>query len=99
LIAEGKMQPSGMAQVEAARADGRFEQAYAGSRDMVLPPEFLAALSAAPGSQTAFDKLSRAEIFTIYYKLKSAKKQETRARRIAEIVIQLQRRSDESLYG
>jgi uncharacterized protein YdeI (YjbR/CyaY-like superfamily) len=62
---------------------------------MVLPPEFLAALAEAPGSQAAFDKLSRAEIFKIYYKLTSAKKQETKARRLVEIVTQLQRKSDE----
>lgn len=89
LIAEGTMQPAGLAQVEAARADGRWQNAYAGSADMVLPDDFLAELARHPAAQQHFGTLDRRDLFAIYYRLHSAKRPETRRRRIAEIISRL----------
>lgn len=91
LIAEGKMQPPGLSQVEAAKQDGRWEQAYAGSADMVLPDEFLAALSKNAAAARFFATLNRANLFAIYHRLHTAKRPETKQRRIANIVLQLAR--------
>ncbi|MCA9686416.1 MAG: YdeI/OmpD-associated family protein, partial [Myxococcales bacterium] len=63
LIAEGRMQPAGLVHVEAARADGRWEQAYAGSAEMELPEDFLRALDAAPAAKAYFATLKRAQLY------------------------------------
>lgn len=89
MIAAGEMAAPGLAQVEAARADGRWEAAYAGSANMVLPDDFFAALRAVPEAEAAFAKLRRAELFSIYYRVTTAKRAETRARRIADAVAAL----------
>lgn len=89
LIAEGKMQPAGLAQVEAARADGRWQKAYAGSADMVLPDDFLAELARHPAAQQYFATLDRRNLYAIYYRLHSAQRPETRRRRIADIISRL----------
>ena len=91
LIAEGRMQAAGLAHVLAARADGRWDQAYAGSAGMVIPEDFLAALRGNAAAQAFFDTLNRTNLFTIYHRLQTAKKAETRARRIAVMVEQLAR--------
>ena len=83
------MEPPGMAHVAAARADGRWESAYAGSADMVFPEDFLLALRGAPGAEAFFETLSRAELFAIYHGVQTAKRAETRARRIASAVAAL----------
>lgn len=89
LIAEGKMQPAGLAQVEAARRDGRWEKTYAGSKDLVVPEDFLNALEKKPAAKRFYATLNRQNLFAIYYRLHSAKKPETRARRIEAMVAQL----------
>ncbi len=91
LIAEGRMQPPGLAQVEAARQDGRWDAAYAGSADMVIPDDFLAALAHNPAAQARFDTLKRAELYRIYHNLHSAKRAETRTRRMDAIIAKLER--------
>lgn len=91
LIAEGRMQPSGLAHVEAARADGRWEKAYAGSADMVIPDDFLDALQSNTAALEFYEALNRANLFAIYHRVESAKRPETRARRITAIVAQLGR--------
>jgi len=89
LIAEGTMQPSGLRHVEAAKQDGRWDNAYAGSAEMVIPKDFLSALAKNPPAQFAFKKLSRAELFTIYQQLQTARTPETRARRMAKLLTKL----------
>ena len=91
LIAEGRMQPAGLAHVEAARADGRWAQAYAGSADMVIPADFLEAVRANAAAQQFFSKLNRRNLFSIYHRLTTAKREATRTKRIADIVAQLAR--------
>ena len=85
LIADGQMHPPGQAQVDAARADGRWARAYAGSASMEMPSDFTAALAASPAAADAFEKLSRARIFAIYLRLQRIKRPENRARAIQQI--------------
>lgn len=89
LISEGRMQPAGLAHVEAARRDGRWESAYAGSSEMVIPDDFLAALKKSAAAKKLFATLNRQNLFAIYHRLHTAKRPETRAKRIAAMVAQL----------
>ncbi len=91
LIAEGLMQPAGLAHVEAARADGRWGRAYSGSASMVIPEDFLEALEKSPAAKRFFATLNRANLFTIYHRLHSAKRAETRQKRIADMLARLAR--------
>ena len=86
LIQEGRMMPAGLAHVSAAQKDGRWENAYAGSADMELPEDFLMALSRLPKANAFFATLNRQNLFAIYYRLHTAKKPETRAKRMAQIL-------------
>lgn len=91
LIAEGRMTPSGLAQVALARDNGRWQSAYAGGRAGEMPPEFLAALEASPQAKAAYGTLDARNRFAIYYRLTSVKRAETRDRKIAEFVALLAR--------
>ena len=90
LILEGRMTPAGLAHVEAAKKDGRWEKAYAGSADMEIPEDFLIALDKRPRAKKFFATLNRQNLFSIYYRLQSAKKPETRTKRMAQILSMLE---------
>ena len=85
------MQAAGLAQVEAARSDGRWATAYAGSATMVMPEDFLAALQQDPAAHAFYDTLKRQSLFTIYHRLHSAKRAETRQKRMAKLLEKLAR--------
>lgn len=89
LEAEGRMKDSGRAQVAAAKADGRWERAYAGSADAVVPDDLVAALAAVPRASARFDALSRADRFSVLHPIMTAATPETRARRVARAVATL----------
>lgn len=91
LIAEGRMAPAGLAHVEAAKKDGRWENTYAGSAGMVIPQDFLDALEQNPAAKAFFATLDRKNLYPIYYRLQTAKRPETRAKRMAAILAQLER--------
>lgn len=91
LVAEGRMTPAGQAQIDAAKADGRWERAYAGSAEMTIPQDFLDALETLPAARAFFQTLDRKNLFPIYYRLHTAKRPETRARRMERILEQLSR--------
>jgi len=91
LIEAGRMTPAGLAQVEAARNDGRWEKAYAGSAAMEIPADFLAALNTRPGARQFFATLNRQNLFAIYYRLHTAKRPETRAKRMEQILAMLEK--------
>jgi uncharacterized protein YdeI (YjbR/CyaY-like superfamily) len=91
LIAQGHMQAAGLAQVEAARSDGRWGSAYAGSATMVMPADFLAALQQDPIAHAFYATLKRQNLFTIYHRLHSAKRPETREKRMAGLLTKLAR--------
>jgi uncharacterized protein YdeI (YjbR/CyaY-like superfamily) len=89
LIAARKMKPAGRAQVDAAKADGRWERAYAGPAAMAVPADFLAAVAKDETAQRTYDALDRQNRFAIYYRLHSAKRPETRARRFEAMLAKL----------
>lgn len=86
LLAEGRMHPAGLAHVEAAKADGRWDRAYAGHAQ---PQEDLLAALAAAGVQEQYEALSKSVQFAIYHRVQSAVKPETRARRIEQFVARI----------
>lgn len=91
LIAEGAMQPAGLAHVEAAKRDGRWDRAYAGSGEMEIPEDFLKALKKSAAAKKTYATLDRANLYAIYHRLQTAKKPETRASRIAKMIETLAR--------
>jgi len=91
LLASGRMQPPGLAEIERAKVDGRWAAAYAGPASAEVPEDLAAALSAAPRAQAMFDILTSRNRFAIVYRIADAKRPETRTRRIAEFIAMLQR--------
>jgi uncharacterized protein YdeI (YjbR/CyaY-like superfamily) len=96
LIAEGRMRPAGLAEVERAKADGRWAAAYAPQRTIDVPPDLQAELEARPQAAAFFATLSSRNRYSILYRLHDAKRPETRARRLAQFVAMLER--GETLY-
>jgi uncharacterized protein YdeI (YjbR/CyaY-like superfamily) len=86
LTLAGRMRPSGLAAVEAARADGRWERAYAGSATITVPDDLAAALAAEPAAQAAFDGLDGANRYAVLWRVHTAASETTRAKRIASLV-------------
>ncbi len=86
LIAAGKMQPSGLAEVDRAKKDGRWDRAYSGSRTAEVPAELAAALSKNAKARAFFESLDSANRFAILYRVQSAVKAETRSARIEKFV-------------
>ncbi|HXU61783.1 MAG TPA: YdeI/OmpD-associated family protein [Polyangia bacterium] len=86
LLAAGKMQPPGLAEIERARKDGRWERAYDGARSAVVPEDLQAALARAPKARTFFESLDSANRYAILYRLQTAKTDRTRAERLAKFV-------------
>ena len=89
LIAEGRMAPAGLKQVEAAKADGRWDAAYAGGKDAQVPQDFLDALT--PAAAATYATLNARNRFALYYRLTTAKRPETRAKRFGEFMAMLER--------
>ena len=83
---EGRMQARGRAEVEAAKADGRWEQAYDSPANSEIPPDFLDAVSKHKKALAFFRSLNRANLYAICYRLQTAKKPETRQRRFEKIL-------------
>jgi uncharacterized protein YdeI (YjbR/CyaY-like superfamily) len=90
LIADGRMTPRGLAQVEIARANGAWDRAYGAGAGAQVPSDFLALVAENPATQAGFDRLNAANRFAIYYRLNAAKRAETRAKRMAEFLEKLQ---------
>jgi uncharacterized protein YdeI (YjbR/CyaY-like superfamily) len=91
LSAAGRMHRSGDDEVRRAKADGRWEAAYAGQRDAVVPEDLARALAANPRAQAMFDTLTASNRYSILYRVGSAKRADTRARRIEQFVEMLAR--------
>lgn len=86
LTADGRMRPRGHEEVDRARADGRWDRAYAGSATAEAPPDLLAALDAAPGARAAFDALDRQARYSVLHPLMVAPSPAVRAQRVARAV-------------
>ena len=90
------MQPAGVAAVDAAKADGRWEAAYAGPATITVPEDLAAALRLDPAAAATFEKLTSQNRYAILLRIGQAKRAETRARRITQYVEMLAR--GESIY-
>jgi uncharacterized protein YdeI (YjbR/CyaY-like superfamily) len=86
LIEAGKITDAGKKEVEAAKADGRWDAAYASPRDAYPPEDFLQELNKNKKAKDFFETLNRANVYAIVYRLQTAKKPETRARRMKLIL-------------
>lgn len=89
LIAQGKMQASGLLHVKAAREDGRWDVAYSGSKGMVIPDDFLKELKKNAAANKFYKTLDRRNLYSIYHRLHTAKRADTRKKRIDAIIVQL----------
>jgi uncharacterized protein YdeI (YjbR/CyaY-like superfamily) len=96
LIAAGKMKPPGIAAVEAAKADGRWDAAYASPRNIAVPDDLARELEKRPRAKKLFSRLDAQNRYAILHRIHDAKKPETRARRIAKYVDILDR--GETIY-
>lgn len=92
LAAQGRMRPRGLAEVERAVADGRWDRAYAGQATAELPPALRAALAAAPDAADAFAALPRAERYSLLHPLLTARDEAVLARRVERLVTRLRTR-------
>jgi len=86
LINEGRMRPAGLEAVEKAKADGRWEKAYDSPSKMTIPEDFLKELSKNKEAEAMFAGLNKTNRFFIGFRLQTAKKQETREKRMREII-------------
>ncbi len=86
LIAEGRMKPSGLEQVRAAQADGRWEAAYPAQSAASVPPDLQDALDAHPNAKAFFETLRGQRRYSFLYRLHNVSRPEARARRIASYI-------------
>jgi uncharacterized protein YdeI (YjbR/CyaY-like superfamily) len=91
LLAQGRMHPSGIAAVEQAQADGRWQDAYEGQASIEVPADLADALAGAPAARANFELLTNQNRYAILYRLQTAKRKDTRAKRIREYVEMLAR--------
>jgi len=97
LIEGARMRPAGLAAIKAAQADGRWEAAYEPSSKAAVPPELQAALDRSPRAKACFETLRGAIRYSIIYRVSTAKKPETKAKRVADFVARLER--GETIFG
>jgi uncharacterized protein YdeI (YjbR/CyaY-like superfamily) len=96
LIAAGVMTPAGLAEIERAKADGRWDAAYSPPSRAVVPPDLEAALNRHVRAKRFFATLDSRNRFAILHRLETARKPETRARRLAQFVEMLKKK--EKIY-
>lgn len=89
LIKSGEMRAAGLREVEAAKADGRWAAAYDAPSQATLPQDFLRELKKDATAYAYFKTLSKANVYAIAYRLQTAKKPETRERRMKQILLML----------
>ena len=91
LVAKGKMKPAGLAAIEAAKTCGRWESAYDSPKGSKIPPDFQSALDANPRARDFFATLDSANRYAVLFRIQTAKKAETRTRKIVEFIAMLKR--------
>jgi uncharacterized protein YdeI (YjbR/CyaY-like superfamily) len=89
LVAAGRMQPAGLAEIAAARADGRWDAAYESQRVATVPPDLAAALAGNAAANAAFERLGRSDRYAVILPLLKARTSETRAKVLARAVARL----------
>ena len=97
LIDSGRMRPPGLAAIAAAKASGRWESAYQPSSTATVPPELQAALDRNPKAKAFFETLRGANRYALIFRVSSAKKPETKAKRVADFIARLER--GKTLWG
>jgi uncharacterized protein YdeI (YjbR/CyaY-like superfamily) len=90
LIAAGRMHPSGLAEVEAAKADGRWDAAYESQRNATVPPDLVTALASSPTASAAFDALNKSERYAVIVKLLTARTAAARAAQLRRAIATLE---------
>lgn len=90
LMADGRMRPSGLAEVRRAQSDGRWDAAYESQRGSTIPDDLQRELDARPNAKAFFGELNSQNRYAILYRLQDAKRPETRARRLAKFVAMLE---------
>jgi len=90
LVKAGAMTPAGLEAVAAAKADGRWESAYASPRSATPPEDFLQELSKSKKAEAFFKTLNKANVYSIVYRLETARKPETRERRMKTILAMME---------
>lgn len=90
LIAAGRMTPAGQRHIDLAKQNGRWENAYSGGKGADLPQDFLDAVAANPKAAEGLKLLDSKNRFAIYYRLTTAKRPETRAKRLADYIALLE---------
>ena len=91
MIENGEMQPAGLAEVERAKQDGRWQQAYDSPGNAIVPSDLQTALNKSPKAKAFFATLERRNRYAILWRVQTAKKAETRAKRIALFIGMLER--------
>jgi uncharacterized protein YdeI (YjbR/CyaY-like superfamily) len=91
LMRQERMQPSGLAAVDRAKADGTWGAAYSGQAAIEVPSDLAAALAAQPAAQKTFESLSGANRYAVLYRIETAKRPDVRAQRIKRLVEMLAR--------
>jgi uncharacterized protein YdeI (YjbR/CyaY-like superfamily) len=86
LVADGRMRPRGQAEVDRAKADGRWDRAYAGSSTAVVPEDLAAALEATPAAGTRFAELNRVNRYAVIHRVVTAPSPTARADRLTKLV-------------
>jgi uncharacterized protein YdeI (YjbR/CyaY-like superfamily) len=89
LIAAQRMQPAGLAEVEAAKADGRWDAAYESQRTATIPPDLAAALADDANAKAAFDRLGKSEQYAVILPLLKARTPEIRTKLVARAIAKL----------
>jgi uncharacterized protein YdeI (YjbR/CyaY-like superfamily) len=89
LLEAGRMHPAGIAEMDRAKADGRWDVAYAGQASIEVPPDLGKALAAKPKAKAMFDTLSKVNRYAVLYRITTAKRADTRAKRIERFVAML----------
>jgi uncharacterized protein YdeI (YjbR/CyaY-like superfamily) len=90
LIAAGRMRPPGLAEVDAAKADGRWDAAYESQKEATVPPDLVAALAASPVASAAFESLSRTAQYALILDVVTARTEKTRAAHISKAIAALE---------
>jgi uncharacterized protein YdeI (YjbR/CyaY-like superfamily) len=94
LKAAGRMRPAGLAEVDAAKADGRWDAAYASQKEATVPPDLAAALAATPTAASAFESLSKTNQYAVILDVVTARTSSTRAAHIRKAISDLEARAD-----
>lgn len=91
LIQSGQMKPAGLEAIANAKKNGRWDAAYDSPSQAAVPPDFAAALHGSPGAKAFFATLESRNRYAILWRIQTAKRPETRARKISEFIAQLER--------